>query len=177
MLWDLVPMKQQIEELCEIMARTYNCLTMTVQGMQQPVVMQGAVGGEINIIESRQAIAGGKLRINTLDKTGIQASVLDLGGKDHTQNLISTINALDCIILSKMGIKSPGTEKASGITTEETLSINQELQLINNRDYKNRLRWLNNPIIKKKFPKLTIKPAPGLVVTEDYNDRNPVEAT
>ena len=94
----------------------------------------------------------------------MQASVLDLGGKDHTQNLISTINALDCEILARMGIKSAGTEKASGVTSEETLSITQELQLINQYDYELRKKWTELPQIRERFPDLEVVPAPGLQV-------------
>ena len=96
----------------------------------------------------------------------MQASVLDLGGKDHTQNLISTANAIDCEILCRMGIKSAGTEKASGVTTEETVSITQELQLINQADYERRKEWAELPQIKKYFPELEVLPAPGLTVME-----------
>ena len=161
-----LPMAERIRELCAIMARTYNCLNQTLLSMQQPVVLQGAVGGEINIKDTGNDLRLGKLLIPTLDKTGMQASVLDLGGKDHTQNLISTINALDCEILARMGIKSAGTEKASGVTSEETLSITQELQLINQQDYELRKRWSELPQIKKRFPKLEVMPAPGLQVME-----------
>ena len=96
----------------------------------------------------------------------MQASVLDLGGKDHTQNLISTINALDCEILARMGIKSAGTEKASGVTSEETLSITQELQLINQYDYELRKKWTELPQIRERFPDIEVIPAPGLQVME-----------
>lgn len=165
----LLPMALQIGDLCETMARAYNCLNSSLVGMQQPVVLQGAVGGEINICESARSLEMGKLIIPTLDKTSMQAQVLDLGGHDHTQNLIQTINALDCEILARMGIKSAGTEKASGMTTEETVSISQELQLINQKDYEIRRAWLELPEIKEKFPDLEIIPAPGLSLAE-YDD-------
>lgn len=161
-----LPMAEQIRELCTVMARTYNCLNQTLLSMQQPVVLQGAVGGEINIKDTGNDLRLGKLLIPTLDKTGMQASVLDLGGKDHTQNLISTINALDCEILARMGIKSAGTEKASGVTSEETLSITQELQLINFNDLELRQRWCSLPQIRERFPDLKVEPAPGLNVME-----------
>lgn len=161
-----LPMAEQIRELCAVMARTYNCLNQTLLSMQQPVVLQGAVGGEINIRDTGNDLRLGKLLIPTLDKTGMQASVLDLGGKDHTQNLISTINAIDCEILARMGIKSAGTEKASGVTSEETLSITQELQLINSYDYELRQRWCSLPQIRERFPDLKVEPAPGLNVME-----------
>lgn len=168
-----LPMASQIEELCKVMARAYNCLNQTLLSMQQPVVLQGAVGGEINIRDTGDDLRLGKLLIPTLDKTGMQASVLDLGGKDHTQNLISTINALDCEILAHMGIKSAGTEKASGVTTEETLSITQELQLINQQDFELRKRWCDLPQIRKRFPDLKVMPAPGLQVLEyDGSDQD-----
>lgn len=161
-----IPMAEQIRELCVLMADTYNCLRQTITSMKQPVILQGAVGGEINIRDTGDDLRLGKLMIPTLDKTSMMASVLDLGGKDHTQNLISTINALDCEILARMGIKSAGTEKASGVTSEETLSITQELQLINQQDYELRRRWSELPQIRERFPDLEVLPSVGLQVME-----------
>ena len=172
-------MESQIRELCILMADTYNCLRQTVFSMAQPVVVQGTVGGEINIRQTERSLYGRKLSVPTLDRTGMQASVLDLGGKDHTQNLISTINALDCEILARMGIKSAGTEKASGVTSEETLSITQELQLINQYDYEIRQRWVNLPQIRERFPDLEVVPAPGLqvMIYDESRDRDNREET
>lgn len=164
-----LPMAEQIRELCVLMADTYNCLRQTITGMKQPVILQGAVGGEINIRDTGDDLRMGKLMIPTLDKTSMMASVLDLGGKDHTQNLISTVNALDCEILARMGIKSAGTEKASGVTTEETVSITQELQLINQYDYELRRKWVELPQIRERFPALEVLPSPGLQVMEYEN--------
>ena len=157
-----LPMAEQIRELCTLMADAYNCMKQTLFSMSQPVVVQGVVGGEVNIYETEKTLQGRRLTVPTLDKTSMQASVLDLGGKDHTQNLISTINALDCEILARMGIKSAGTEKASGITSEETLSITQELQLINKFDYDLRMKWCDLPQIRERFPELKVSPAPAL---------------
>ena len=167
-----LPMEAEIRELCALMADTYNCLRQTIMGMKQPVILQGAVGGEINIRDTGDDLRLGKLMIPTLDKTSMMASVLDLGGKDHTQNLISTINALDCEILARMGIKNAGTEKASGVTSEETLSITQELQLVNQYDYEIRKRWTELPQIRERFPDIEVLPAPGLQVMtyEGYGD-------
>lgn len=174
-----LPMEAQIHELCVLMADTYNCLRQTVFSMAQPVVVQGAVGGEINIRETERTLYGRKLAVPSLDKTGMQASVLDLGGKDHTQNLISTINALDCEILARMGIKSAGTEKASGVTSEETLSITQELQLVNQQDYELRKRWAELPQIRERFPDIEVIPAPGLqvMIYEGTGDPDDKEGT
>ena len=167
-----------IEFLIDIMCRTYQCLEMTLMGMEQPVVVSGVVGGEVSIQVAQDRIKDGKLTIPVLEKSNLQASVLDLGGKDYTQNLISTINHLDCEILARMGIKSAGTEKASGVTTEETLSINQELALINQKDLELRQKWCNNPIIKEMFPDIKVTPSKSLDFGEktgEENDRNSSE--
>lgn len=163
-----LPMAEQIRDLCSLMADAYNCMKQTLFSMSQPVAVQGVVGGEINIREAEGNLLGRKLVVPTLDKTSMQASVIDLGGKDHTQNLISTINALDCEILARMGIKSAGTEKASGVTSEETLSITQELQLINKFDYDLRVKWCDLPQIRERFPDLKVTPSPSLgLITDD----------
>ncbi len=163
-------MAEAIRPLCELMASAYRCLNTTIVSMQQPVVLQGVAGGEINIVEGDRAVNGFMPSVWTLDKTGLQAQALDLGGHDHTQNLIQTINALDCEILARMGIKSAGTEKASGITAEETLSINQELSLIIRRDYELRMQWLDK--VKDRFPEMTIEIAPELALPE-YAENGP----
>ena len=167
-----LPMAEQIRELCSLMADAYNCLKQTIFSMSQPVVVQGVVGGEINVYETEKTLQGRRLTIPTLDRTGTTANTLDLGGKDHTQNLISTINALDCEILARMGIKSAGTEKASGVTSEETLSITQELQLVNRFDYDLRVRWCELPQIRERFPDLKVTPSPalGLILNDGYTD-------
>ena len=162
-----VPLAEQIDDLCKLMADAYNCLKQTLFSMSQPVVVQGVVGGEVNVMEAERKLLGRQLTVPTLDKTSMLASTLDLGGKDHTQNLISTINALDCEILARMGIKSAGTEKASGVTSEETLSITQELQLINKFDYDLRVKWCELPQIKERFPDLKVTPSPSLRLIMD----------
>lgn len=163
-----MPMADQIRDLCILMADAYNCMKQTLFSMSQPIAVQGVVGGEINVMEAEHTLLGRKLLVPTLDKTAMQASVIDLGGKDHTQNLISTINALDCEILARMGIKSAGTEKASGVTSEETLSITQELQLINKFDYDLRVKWCELPQIRERFPDLKVRPSPSLgLITDD----------
>ena len=160
-----VPMSWRIEPLCALMAQAYKCLASSIQGMKQPVIMEGVAGGEINVVETGDRLRKGELQIFTLDRTSMNAKVLDLGGKDHTQNLISTINALDCEILARMGIKSAGTEKASGVTTEETVSITQELSLANRADLMLRREWIEK--VKDRFPSLSVRLAPELEVYDD----------
>lgn len=163
-----IPMSWRIEPLCALMAQAYKCLASSIQGMKQPVIMEGVAGGELNVVETGDRLRKGDLQIYTLDRTSMNAKVLDLGGKDHTQNLISTINALDCEILARMGIKSAGTEKASGVTTEETVSITQELSLANRADLMLREAWVDK--VRDRFPEMRVSLAPEVSVYDDGRD-------
>ena len=152
---------EEIRPYCRLMADAYMALRQTVRGMSQPVVVQGAVGGELNAREAASALDGFRPTIYTLDKTSIEAKTLDLGGKDYSESLIKIINALDCEILTRMGIKSAGTEKASGVTPEETLSVTQELALRLGREWRIYTNWCEQ--VQDKLPGLACVPAPPIL--------------
>lgn len=152
---------EEIRPLCRIMSEAWRALRQNVRGMSQPVVIQGAVGGELNAREAEAAIDGFRPTIYTLDKTSIEAKTLDLGGKDCSESLIKIINDIDCEILARMGIKSAGTEKASGVTPEETLSITQELALRLGREWRIYTRWCDR--VQDKLPGLACVPAPAIL--------------
>ena len=157
--------QDEIEPLCELMADAWRCMKTNIMGMSQPVVVQGTVGAELNVKECGQAVDGYKPRIFTLDRTSMDAKALDLGAKDHTESLIKTINDIDCEILARFGIKSAGTEKASGVSPEETLSIAQELRLRLERDLEIRRRFCAE--VQDVLPGLRVEPAPGLMDDPD----------
>ena len=159
--------QDEIEPLCELMADAWRCMKTNIMGMSQPVVIQGTIGAELNVKECGQAVDGYKPRIFTLDRTSMDAKALDLGAKDHTESLIKTINDIDCEILARFGIKSAGTEKASGLSPEETLSIAQELRLRRERDLEIRRRFCEEA--QDVLPGLRVEPAPGLM---DDSERN-----
>ena len=161
-------MRDEIEPLCELMAEAFRCLRQNIKGMAQPIVIQGTIGAELNVKEAGEAIEGYRPVIYTLDRTSTEAKTLDLGGQDHTESLIKTINDLDCEILARMGIKSAGTEKASGVTAEETLSITQELRLRIETDLEKRRRFCE--AVADKFPGLEAVPRPGLMPEAPSDD-------
>ena len=97
----------------------------------------------------------------------MDAKALALGAKDHTESLIKTINDIDCEILARFGIKSAGTEKASGVSPEETLSIAQELRLRLERDLEIRRRFCAE--VQDVLPGLRVEPAPGLMDDPERN--------
>ena len=165
-LWFDFPLADELRPLCESMERAFRCLDQTVQAMQQPVILQGVVGGEINAVQMGKSLES--MKIYTLDRAASSATTLDLGGHDYTQNLISTINALDCECLARMGIKSPGTEKASGVTVEETVSVTQELDLINRYEISRIKAWVEK--VRDRFPGLEAELSPEVALNE-YTDK------
>lgn len=155
----------EIEPLCMLMAEAWKTLRTNIKAMAQPIVVQGTIGCELNVKEAVEALDGRKPYIVTLDRsTANDAKAIDLGAKDHTESLIKVINDLDCEILARFGIKSAGTEKASGVTAEETLSITQELRLRIEQDLKKRRDFCE--AVRDVFPQLKCIPAPGLIPPE-----------
>lgn len=163
--------RAEAEPLCQIMAEAWRTMRQNVKGMAQPVVIQGTVGSELNVKECADAIDGFRPMIFTLDKTAVSPTAIDLGAKDHTESIIKVINDIDCEILARFGIRSAGTEKASGVTAEETLSIAQELRLRLERDLETRRRFCD--AVQDLIPGLRVEPAPGLMSDpNDYSDSN-----
>jgi len=163
--------RAETEPLCQIMAEAWRTMRQNVKGMAQPVVIQGTVGSELNVKECADAIDGFRPMIFTLDKTAVSPTAIDLGAKDHTESIIKVINDIDCEILARFGIRSAGTEKASGVTAEETLSIAQELRLRLERDLETRRRFCD--AVQDLIPGLRVEPAPGLMSDpNDYSDSN-----
>ena len=152
---------EEILPLCELMADAWRCMKSNIKGMSQPIVVQGTIGAELNSKECADSIDGWQPVIFTLDRTSAEAKAIDLGSKDHTESLIKTINDIDCEILARFGIKSAGTEKASGVSPEETLSIAQELRLRLERDLEIRRRFCAE--VQDVLPGLRVEPAPGLM--------------
>ena len=139
--------------------------------MSQPVIVQVTIGSELNAKECAEAVDGWKPVIFTLDKTAVEAKAIDLGAKDHTESIIKTINDIDCEILARFGIRSAGTEKASGVSPEETLSIAQELRLRLERDLEIRRRFCEK--VQDVLPGLRVEAVPGLLGNpNDYSDNN-----
>ena len=161
--------RAETEPLCLLMAEAWRCMRMNIRAMSQPLIVKGTVGAELNVKEAAQAIEGLKPMLLTLDRTSAEVDVLDVGGTDHTESLIKVINDLDCEILARFGIRSAGTEKASGVTAEETLSIAQELRLRLERDLESRRRFCE--AVQDRLPGLRVVPAPGLMdPNSDYNN-------
>ena len=166
--------RDECEPLCELMSKAWHAMRNNIIGMSQPVVVQGTIGSELNVKEAAQAIEGMRPFIFSLDRsTANDAKAIDLGAKDHTESLIKVINDIDCEILARFGIRSAGTEKASGVTAEETLSIAQELRLRLERDLESRRRFCD--AVQDILPGLRVEPAPGLMDPNNDNQSSDKE--
>lgn len=129
-LIDRVPMCERIRYLCEVQARAWNSLRRNLMYLVGPVVVRSTTGAEIVSVQIEKTLQDGDDVVRMLQGATIDGEVMDLGGQDHTQNLISTINQLDSEILSLMGIPALGTSKTSGITAEEAGSMASEMRII-----------------------------------------------
>lgn len=162
--------REEIFPLCLLMAEAWRTMRQNIKAMAQPILVQGTAGAEINAKECKDAVDGFRPVVFTLDRSAVEPKAVDLGGKDHTESLIKVINDLDCEILARMGIRSAGTEKASGVTTEETLSIAQELRLRLEREYMIYDRFCRE--VQDRLPGLKVVVAPGLMDPTGTNGSN-----
>lgn len=130
-LWIGVSLADMIDPYIRIMSNAMMTLNSNIDGLQQPIIMSGYPGTELGMAVVKDEILGKKRFIPTTGANGLNLEVLDLKAQDHTQNLISTIDWCDARILEIMA-SSNGVEKASGITTMETVSgvqsVMQQLQ-------------------------------------------------
>lgn len=130
-LWMGSSIHEMIEPFLDIMKNTLATLNVNIDGLAQPIVASGVPGGELGTLVIKDAVLS-KERVIPTTGTGFNVQVLDLKAQDHSQNLISVLDWCDARILEIMA-SSNGVEKASGITTMETVSgvqsIMQELQI------------------------------------------------
>lgn len=124
-----------------IMKSSLISLQQNVIALRQPIAIDGKVGRAAEACILSTELEEGEMYIPVIDGERLGVKVIDLQARDFTQNLISTYNAMDSEILSIIGVKNVGTEKASGITTEETVSLRQELTLTSTYGLVKRREW------------------------------------
>lgn len=119
-LWLGESISSLIDPYVKLMETTIKTLNQNLYGLQQPIAIKGIPGAELPGKVMLQSISDGDVFIPSVG-AAFNVEVLDLKAQDHTQNLISTIDWCDARILEVM-MSSNGVEKASGITTLETVS-------------------------------------------------------
>ena len=116
-----------IEPYIDLMADTLSTLRQNINAMAQPIAIYGDIGNEVEGLLLSKDLTDGSLQIPVIKRNTVQAEVLDLKASDHTQNLINTFKALDCEVLSMLGVRNSGVEKTSGVNIAESTAIMQEI--------------------------------------------------
>ena len=118
--WIGESVRNLIRPYLDIMERTMKTLNQNLIALQQPIMLKGIPGAELPAMVFKNELLDTQSIIPSTG-AGFNAEILDLKAQDHTQNLVSTIDWCDARILEVM-MSSNGVEKASGITTLETVS-------------------------------------------------------
>jgi len=125
----LPSMRERITPYLEVYDAAMKAMRQNAISMSQPILLEGAVENRVEGQLLEWELATGKITVPSLASRGVPYKVLDLGVHDWTSALQAVMDAMDREILTIMGIRNAGTEKASGITPEETLSISQQMVL------------------------------------------------
>lgn len=136
-----VSIAEEVDKYIEIIRSSYNALQQNIMGLSQPIALSGRPGNNAEGLMYRMDLISGEMFLPVIDAGNIRMEVIDLKASDYTQQLIATANAMDNEILTVLGVNNTGTQKDSGITSEESTSIHQELQLTSGAGLKWRRRW------------------------------------
>lgn len=122
-LWIGTCYEDQIKPYAQLMGQALKTLGQNLNALSQPVMINGrptGIGGDnIGGVMLASDFAEGRLFVPSISGEGAPLEVLDLHAQDHTQNLISVIQACDARILEILDL-SNGIEKSSGISDMET---------------------------------------------------------
>ena len=140
-LWIGEAPADRAEMFADIAHNALVSLRQNVIALRQPIALDGEPGRTADGIVLKSELENGEQYIPVIDGKRLGVQVLDLKAKDYTAQLVAVYNAMDNEILTIIGVKNTGTEKASGITTEETTALHQELSVVSDIGLKLRRQW------------------------------------
>lgn len=140
-LWQGEPPAETAKIYANILKNALISLQQNVIGLRQPIALDGEPGSTADAMVLAGEIDQGELFIPVIEAERIGVKVIDLLAKDHTASLVSTCNAMDNEILSILGVRNTGTEKASGVNIAESTSLHQELAVTSGKKLKDRIQW------------------------------------
>lgn len=135
------PIARMVRLYAHILHDSLISLRQNVIALRQPIAIYGNPGNSANGIVLKNELDNGDIYLPLIERSGVDIEAIDLKAKDYTQALISVHNAMDNEILTALGIKNTGIEKASGVTSEETTALHQELQIASDKGLKLRQKW------------------------------------
>lgn len=143
-LWMSMSVMDRIKPYLDVMARCLKVLNVNVGALSTPILIEGRPdagdGGNLTGVLLKSDLLAGESFIPVIRGDGMPLSTLDLGVQDHTQNLISTMEAMHSKILEVMQ-SGDGVAKSSGITVEETVNGNQSVEQAADLELERRKAW------------------------------------
>ena len=134
----------RIRPYLQVMARCLKVLNTNVGALSTPILINGRPdagdGGNLTGVLLKSDMLDGESFIPVIRGDGMPLDVLDLKVTDHTQNLISTMEAMHAKILEIMQ-SGDGVAKSSGITVEETVNGNQSVTQAADLELARRKAW------------------------------------
>ena len=143
-LWMSTSVMDRIKPYLDVMVRCLKVLNVNVGALSTPILIEGrpdaGEGGNLTGVLLKSDLLAGESFIPVIRGDGMPLSTLDLGVQDHTQNLISTMEAMHAKILEVMQA-GDGVAKSSGITVEETVNGNQSVEQAADLELERRKAW------------------------------------
>ena len=143
-LWMSMSVMDRIRPYLQVIARCLKVLNTNVGALSTPILINGRPdagdGGNLTGVLLKSDMLDGESFIPVIRGDGMPLDVLDLKVTDHTQNLISTMEAMHAKILEIMQ-SGDGVAKSSGITVEETVNGNQSVTQAADLELARRKAW------------------------------------
>ena len=143
-LWMSMSVMDRIRPYLQVMARCLKVLNTNVGALSTPILINGRPdagdGGNLTGVLLKSDMLDGESFIPVIRGDGMPLDVLDLKVTDHSQNLISCMEAMHSKILEVMQ-SGDGVAKSSGITVEETVNGSQSVEQAADLELMRRQAW------------------------------------
>ncbi len=143
-LWMSMSVMDRIRPYLQVMARCLKVLNTNVGALSTPILINGrpdaGEGGNLTGVLLKSDMLNGESFIPVVKGDGMPLDVLDLKVTDHSQNLISCMEAMHSKILEVMQ-SGDGVAKSSGITVEETVNGSQSVEQAADLELMRRQAW------------------------------------
>ena len=143
-LWMTMSVMDRIKPYLDVMARCIKVLNTNIGALSTPILINGRPdagdGGNLTGVLLKSDLLNGESFIPVIKGDGMPLDVLDLKVTDHSQNLISCMEAMHSKILEVMQ-SGDGVAKSSGITVEETVNGSQSVEQAADLELERRKAW------------------------------------
>ena len=143
-LWMSASVMDRIQPYLDVMGRCIKVLNTNIGALSTPILINGrpdaGEGGNLTGVLLKSDMLNGESFIPVVKGDGMPLDVLDLKVTDHSQNLISCMEAMHSKILEVMQ-SGDGVAKSSGITVEETVNGSQSVEQAADMELMRRQAW------------------------------------